>query len=108
MPGGVVRLATARIGGLLALLITATKFGVSSGVGFLALFGVSVQTGAMMVEYINQLRSRRYTIQDCRHGRSRSKASPCYASPCYASPYYDGRLPAAEMKNLCDKRICTR
>jgi heavy metal efflux system protein len=45
----------ARIGGLLALLITGTYLSVSSGVGMLALFGVSVQTGVIMVEYINQL-----------------------------------------------------
>jgi len=56
--------AMARIGGLLALLITGTNFSVSSGVGFLALFGVSVQTGVIMLEYINQLRARRYTIED--------------------------------------------
>jgi cobalt-zinc-cadmium resistance protein CzcA len=56
--------AMARIGGLLALLITHTNFSVSSGVGFLALFGVSVQTGVIMLEYINQLRSRGYTIQE--------------------------------------------
>jgi cobalt-zinc-cadmium resistance protein CzcA len=56
--------AMARIGGLLALLITGTHFSVSSGVGFLALFGVSVQTGVIMLEYINQLRARGYTIPD--------------------------------------------
>jgi cobalt-zinc-cadmium resistance protein CzcA len=56
--------AMARIGGLLALLITGTNFSVSSGVGFLALFGVSVQTGVIMLEYINQLRTRRYSIED--------------------------------------------
>jgi cobalt-zinc-cadmium resistance protein CzcA len=57
-------IAIAPIGGLLALLITGTNFSVSSGVGFLALFGVSVQTGVIMLEYINQLRARRYTIED--------------------------------------------
>jgi len=51
-------LAIAPIGGLLALLVTGTHFSVSSGVGFLALFGVSVQTGVIMLEYINQLRAR--------------------------------------------------
>ena len=56
--------ALARIGGLLALLITGTHFSVSSGVGFLALFGVSVQTGVIMLEYINQLRSRGHSIED--------------------------------------------
>jgi cobalt-zinc-cadmium resistance protein CzcA len=54
----------ARIGGLLALLITGTYLSVSSGVGMLALFGVSVQTGVIMLEYINQLRARGHTIQD--------------------------------------------
>jgi cobalt-zinc-cadmium resistance protein CzcA len=54
----------ARVGGLLALLITHTNFSVSSGVGFLALFGVSVQTGVIMLEYINQLRVHGHTIFD--------------------------------------------
>jgi heavy metal efflux system protein len=54
----------ARIGGLLALLVTHTNFSVSSGVGFLALFGVSVQTGVIMVEYINQRRARGHSIED--------------------------------------------
>ena len=56
--------AMAPIGGLLALLITGTHFSVSSGVGFLALFGVSVQTGVIMLEYINQLRVRGHTVED--------------------------------------------
>jgi cobalt-zinc-cadmium resistance protein CzcA len=56
--------AMARIGGLAALLITGTHFSVSSGVGFLALFGVSVQTGVIMLEYINQLRARGHSILD--------------------------------------------
>jgi cobalt-zinc-cadmium resistance protein CzcA len=54
--------AMAPVGGLIALLLTRTNFSVSSGVGFLALFGVSVQTGVIMLEYINQLRARGYGI----------------------------------------------
>jgi cobalt-zinc-cadmium resistance protein CzcA len=54
--------ALAPLGGLVALLVTGTHFSVSSGVGFLALFGVSVQTGVIMLEYINQLRARGHTI----------------------------------------------
>ena len=57
-------MAMAPLGGLLALLVTGTHFSVSSGVGFLALFGVSVQTGVIMLEYINQLRARGHTIVD--------------------------------------------
>jgi heavy metal efflux system protein len=59
-----VNIAVAPIGGLFALLATGTSFSVSTGVGFLALFGVCVQTGVIMLEYINQLRSRRYSIED--------------------------------------------
>jgi cobalt-zinc-cadmium resistance protein CzcA len=54
----------APIGGLVALLATGTHFSVSSGVGFLALFGVSVQTGVIMLEYINQLRAKGHTVED--------------------------------------------
>lgn len=56
--------AMASIGGLLVLLITGTNFSVSSEVGFLALFGVSVQTGVIMLEYINQLRARGNSVED--------------------------------------------
>jgi cobalt-zinc-cadmium resistance protein CzcA len=56
--------AMASVGGLVALLMTGTHFSVSSGVGFLALFGVSVQTGVIMLEYINQLRARGHLIEE--------------------------------------------
>jgi len=54
----------APLGGILALLATGTHFSVSSGVGFLALFGVSVQVGVIMIEYINHLRAQGYSIED--------------------------------------------
>ena len=47
-----------------ALAETHANFSVSSGVGFLALFGVSVQTGVIMLEYINQRRARGSTIEE--------------------------------------------
>jgi cobalt-zinc-cadmium resistance protein CzcA len=56
--------AVAPLGGLLALLLTGTHLSVSSGIGFLALFGVSVETGVIMLEYINQLRVRGHSIED--------------------------------------------
>jgi len=46
------------LGGFISLLVTGTHFSVSSGLGFLALMGVSVEIGVIMVEYINQLRTR--------------------------------------------------
>ncbi|MDE1175721.1 MAG: CusA/CzcA family heavy metal efflux RND transporter [Edaphobacter sp.] len=60
----IANVAMAPIGGLLALFITRTHFSVSSGVGFLALFGVSVQTGVIMLEYINQLRARGNSVEE--------------------------------------------
>ena len=59
-----INVALARVGGLLALLVTHTNISVSSSVGFLALFGVSVQTGVIMLEYINQLRVRGHSIEE--------------------------------------------
>jgi cobalt-zinc-cadmium resistance protein CzcA len=50
--------ALSPLGGLFSLLLTHTHFSVSSGLGFLALIGVSVEIGVIMVEYINQLRTR--------------------------------------------------
>ncbi len=47
---------SAPVGGIIALWITGTPFSVSSGVGFLALFGVSVQTAVVYISYVNELR----------------------------------------------------
>ena len=58
-----LNVALAPVGGLFALYFTGVHFSVSSGVGFLALFGVSVQIGLIMVEYINQLRARGESIE---------------------------------------------
>jgi cobalt-zinc-cadmium resistance protein CzcA len=59
-----VNILIAPVGGVLALYATGTNFSVSSGVGFLALFGVSVQVGVILLEYINQLRARGNTVED--------------------------------------------
>ena len=56
---------SAPIGGLVALWLTGTPFSASSGVGFLALFGVSVQTAVVYISYVNELR---------RDGMSRAEA----------------------------------
>jgi cobalt-zinc-cadmium resistance protein CzcA len=47
---------SAPVGGIVALWLTHTPFSVSSGVGFLALFGVSVQTAVVYISYVNELR----------------------------------------------------
>jgi heavy metal efflux system protein len=47
---------SAPVGGIVALWLTSTPFSVSSGIGFLALFGVSVQTAVVYISYVNELR----------------------------------------------------
>jgi cobalt-zinc-cadmium resistance protein CzcA len=59
-----VSVVMASIGGPAALFISHTNFSVSSAVGFLALFGVSVETGVIMIEFINQLRARRRGMEE--------------------------------------------
>jgi heavy metal efflux system protein len=59
-----VSLALSPIGAIFALYFTGTHFSVSSGIGTLALFGVAVETGVIMIEYTNQLRARGYSIRD--------------------------------------------
>jgi cobalt-zinc-cadmium resistance protein CzcA len=59
-----ISVGMASIGGPLALFLTHTNFSVSSAVGFLALFGVSVEVGVIMIDFINQLRSRGNPIME--------------------------------------------
>jgi len=87
----------ARIGGLLALLVTGTYLSVSSGVGMLALFGVSVQTGVIMVEYINQLRARGNTIVDSAVEGAVLRLRPIMMTMLVATL---GLLPAALSHNI--------
>jgi cobalt-zinc-cadmium resistance protein CzcA len=87
-----VNVVVARIGGLLALLVTGTHFSVSSGVGFMALFGVSVQTGVIMVEYINQLRARGRSIEEAAIEGATRRLRPIMMTMLVATL---GLLPAA-------------
>jgi cobalt-zinc-cadmium resistance protein CzcA len=89
--------AMAPIGGLLALLITGTHLSVSSGVGFLALFGVSVQTGVIMLEYINQLRASGHSIEDSAVAGAVLRLRPIMMTMLVATL---GLLPAATSRGI--------
>ena len=69
-------LLSAPVGGILALWLTGTPFSVSSGVGFLALFGVSVQTAVVYISYVNELRRTA-----CPWTRPSAKARSCGCGP---------------------------
>lgn len=57
-------LLSAPVGGIVALWLTGTPFSVSSGIGFLALFGVSVQTAVVYISYVNELRRGGVALDD--------------------------------------------
>jgi len=90
-------IAMAPLGGLLALLVTGTHFSVSSGVGFLALFGVCVQTGVIMLEYINQLRARGHTVADAAVEGAVLRLRPIMMTTLVATL---GLLPAAMSRGI--------
>ena len=90
-------IAMAPLGGLLALWITHTHFSVSSGVGFLALFGVCVQTGVIMIEYINQLRARGHAVTDAAVAGAVLRLRPIMMTTLVATL---GLLPAALSRGI--------
>ncbi|HZE26347.1 MAG TPA: CusA/CzcA family heavy metal efflux RND transporter [Terriglobales bacterium] len=80
------------LGGLISLLLTGTHFSVSSGLGFLALIGVSVEIGVIMVEYINQLRVRGRSVRDAAKEGASLRLRPIMMTMLVATL---GLLPAA-------------
>jgi cobalt-zinc-cadmium resistance protein CzcA len=54
----------AATGGIAALLIRGMPFSVSAGVGFIALFGIAVLNGVVLVSYILELRERTHDVEE--------------------------------------------
>src|SRR5580698_8096593 len=84
--------ALSPLGGFLSLLLTGTHFSVSSGLGFLALIGVSVEIGMIMVEYINQLRTRGLPVREAAKEGAALRLRPIMMTMIVATL---GLLPAA-------------
>jgi cobalt-zinc-cadmium resistance protein CzcA len=60
------------VGGILGLLITGQYLSVPSAVGFIALFGVAVLNGVVLVSQFNQLREQGLTVEEAvRQGSER-------------------------------------
>ena len=87
---GVVLSAPA--GGIAALWITGTPFSVSSAVGFLALFGVSVQTAIVYISYVNELRGNGVAVADAIRQSAILRLRPIMMTALVAAL---GLLPAA-------------
>jgi cobalt-zinc-cadmium resistance protein CzcA len=71
---GIVPLALS--GGLLALVARQMTLNVSSAVGFIALFGVAIQNGVIMVSRINQLRKEGKTLKNAVYEGAYSRFRP--------------------------------
>ena len=83
---------SAPVGGLLALVLTGTPFSVSSGIGFLALFGVSVQTAVVYISYANELRLNGQGIIEATREAAMLRLRPIMMTALVAA---FGLLPAA-------------
>ena len=85
-------LLSAPLGGVLALWLTGTPFSVSSGIGFLALFGVSVQTAVVYISYANELRPAGRGIAEATREAALLRLRPIMMTALVAA---FGLLPAA-------------
>ena len=83
---------SAPVGGLLALWGTGTPFSVSSGIGFLALFGVSVLTAVVFISYVNELRAGGMPLKEAIRQGAILRLRPIMMTALVASL---GLLPAA-------------
>lgn len=57
-------LPLALLGGLAALTLRGMSFNVSSAVGFIALFGLTIQNGVIMISHINNLRKGNLSLEE--------------------------------------------
>jgi cobalt-zinc-cadmium resistance protein CzcA len=82
----------ALIGGILALHVTGMNFGISAGVGFIALFGICVQNGVILVSVFNNNRKERMPLDDAIRDGVRSRIRPVVMTAMMAAI---GLFPAA-------------
>ena len=87
---GVVPLAT--LGGLVSLHLTGQNLNVASGVGFIALFGVAVQNGIIMVSNLNRMRKSGLDLHEAIMQGATERLRPVLMTATVATL---GMLPAA-------------
>lgn len=82
----------ALIGGILGLYFTGINFSISAGVGFIALFGVCVQNGVIMVDVFNKMYDRGMELHDAIIEGAMTRVRPVVMTALMAGL---GLLPAA-------------
>lgn len=82
----------ALIGGIIALHLTGINFGISAGVGFIALFGICVQNGVILITEFNENLRKNMSLKDAITVGIRNRTRPVVMTALMASI---GLLPAA-------------
>lgn len=82
----------AALGGISALLLTHTYFSISAAVGFIALSGVAVQNGVILISYINHLRAEGMLVKEAAYKGALDRMRPVLMTATVAML---GLLPAA-------------
>ncbi|WP_234734155.1 efflux RND transporter permease subunit [Tellurirhabdus bombi] len=82
----------ALIGGILALHATSMNFGISAGVGFIALFGICVQNGVILISVFNKNRADRQPLDEAIRDGVKSRVRPVVMTAMMAAI---GLFPAA-------------
>ena len=93
----ILMLPLALFGGMLALNIRGMNFDVSSAVGFIALFGVFIQNGVIMISHINQLRKEGFSLEKAVTEGSKHRLRPVLMTASVAT---FGLLPASLSTNI--------
>jgi len=82
----------AAIGAVLALHLTGTYFSIAAGVGLIALFGVAVQNGILLVFFVNELRHEGLSVPEAVYKGALTRMRPVLMTATLAAV---GLLPAA-------------
>ncbi len=82
----------ALVGGILALLITGTNFNISAGIGFIALFGICIQNGVIIISVIKQNLDKKIKLDEAIKAGAISRVRPVVMTALMA---IFGLLPAA-------------
>lgn len=73
------------VGGIFALFVRGLPFSISAGVGFIALFGVAVLDGIVMVSYINKLRDEGQSLDQAVRDGAEARLRPILMTALVAS-----------------------
>jgi heavy metal efflux system protein len=82
----------ALVGGIIALLITGTNFNISGGIGFIALFGICIQNGVIIISVIKQNLAKHLPLDQAVRAGAVSRIRPVVMTALMA---IFGLLPAA-------------